>query len=215
MIELDELVLGRINRRNKLEVRSVAWNDGAVARKYFAQIVKGVVAFHQIGIAHRHLNLRSVFLLDETSSSVLCDFALTLPHIETNFNPKTFIRQQSVLQDGDAKAADVLDLGRMLYLLLTGDIFPGYVNPSALKGLKPFEIELLNGMLATDSKNRWSIQQVSESQFLGSRRSRISRASAPNISLNLTKVYMKRKRRSIASFMRPIRIVPEFFSLKK
>lgn len=173
---------GKATIQHQISKQSLSFS---LTQRYFSQIVQGVAWFHKLGLAHRHLSLDNVLVL-ENDACKLCDFGLAIVQVFERTDQGDRMKSPEALTKPryDEMAADIWALGLMLYTMLTRDKlfkrasesdekFKKFSETGTLesvsKASRPL-LELLNGMLKIDPAERWSIEQVLQHPFSKLRR---------------------------------------------
>ncbi|KAJ9457035.1 CBL-interacting protein kinase 20 [Diplonema papillatum] len=164
------------------------------ARKYFSQIVAGVQAIHNKGVAHRDLKPENV-MVSRRDVVKIADFGLSaiqktdpetgkvLPEYRLTGRCGTpnFVAPEIVFpQDGGYNGfkSDVWSLGVMLYVMLTANLpFTGSSLQAVLKAVKeaaftvpdhvvPKGVKLLKSMIEPDVSKRVSLRNLASHPWL-------------------------------------------------
>mmetsp|Transcript_7925 Transcript_7925/g.12029 ORF Transcript_7925/g.12029 Transcript_7925/m.12029 type:complete len:427 (+) Transcript_7925:43-1323(+) len=180
---------------------------------YFRQMALAVSQIHQMGVLHRDIKLENFLLDTKQDRVVLTDFGLAdflhdpktgqLQVFDTYCGSPAYAAPSLVAKKPyQGTAIDIWSLGIVLYVLMEGK-FPfasnqrGELFESILSARVRFDKvqskslrTLIRGMLAKDPSDRWSINQVLESEWLvkilSSEEDFIvaSTSSMPNITIN-------------------------------
>lgn len=123
------------------ELYDVVEKNGALpedaAKKYFQQVVRGLMHLHKAGVAHRDVSLENVLCDKETGKCVLIDFGMCIRFTPSSSSSpssapmlpfagshgkRTYIAPELVAREPffDPIKVDVWALGIMLFILLTG-----------------------------------------------------------------------------------------------
>ncbi|OHT00232.1 CBL-interacting serine/threonine-protein kinase 9-like protein [Tritrichomonas foetus] len=161
--------------------------DIKTALKYFSQIADAVFYLHtEAKIVHRDLKAENILLTD-CHQAKLSDFGLSryLPQdhevlMKTRCGSPCYVAPEVITSQGYSEKSDIWSLGILLFYMVTGHYpfideniqrlfhkileepvpFPDFLkNDSEL-------IDLLNGMLQKEEKNRFTITQVVEHSCL-------------------------------------------------
>ena len=177
-----------------------------LTQKYFGQIVQALNCLHKVGVAHRHIALENILLL-ENDVCQLCEFGLAMVRAQGMTDEGDMIKAPEVLaqKSYEPMVADIWSLGMILYSMLSGfnlvdraseedERFKTLRDAGGVDALAATDnanipsliMGLLNGMLQVDPAKRWSIQKVIEHRFLtiGTTRSESVEGSSVSKSAN-------------------------------
>lgn len=192
------------------------------AQHLFSQIVHGLMCFHKVGIAHRHVALENVLYMDKDVCQ-LCDFGVVTVRAHGQTDEGDFAKAPEIIaqQCYDPIVADMWALGVLLYTLLTGhNLFQRAERNDlrfqllAARGVEALAqadnvilpslvVALLDGMLTIEPTKRWTIQNVQSHQFLSSGRRKTKRRGSITTKLPELTVErpgtLRKQRRSVSA----------------
>jgi len=155
--------------------------DEKTARRFFQQLINGILYCHQNGIAHRDLKPENL-LLDSDETLKISDFGLSATMDEGGGKKKTlmttcgtpnYVAPEVIEEQGyDGMKADIWSLGVILYVMLAGylpfehDTMQGLfdiIRSGKFEYPKCFSDSakhLINSMLVVDPKKRITLEKV-------------------------------------------------------
>jgi len=165
-----------------------------LARTFFRQLIEGLEYLHKHNIAHLDIKLENL-LIGENFILKIADFDLATFTNDRDFGKGTkFYRAPEIIQNKckDGAAADIYSAGVVLFTLLSKGVIPHAEN-SLYKGIDFFNLlnndnpefwrkhcevqgqsssvfsknfrELFNGMLKLDPEQRFTVQDVKNSEW--------------------------------------------------
>ncbi|CCD21423.1 Protein kinase domain [Trypanosoma vivax] len=162
-----------------------------MAAKLFFQLVVGIRACHQNGVAHRDLKPENLLLTNENILKI-SDFGLSRLHKQSHFQAKvdeyahtltgtlSYIAPEVFSGNYDAFKADIWSMGCILYVMLTGNFpFGPIIDASELqerirkgtvcempKTVSENARQLTLWLMSHAPENRPSLDEVSQHSFL-------------------------------------------------